>query len=111
MFDHQGKWAYNYWQVEENTKKHLTNVVTLIKEILQEEFEKYTPFLQIFKKSKVTVYDPEHGEIQLEVYLPINVQSLNTVPTVMPRIQRFYNRYIPDGQTLQNYYSVSTVLC
>ncbi|XP_041357844.1 uncharacterized protein LOC121374798 [Gigantopelta aegis] len=101
----EGVWAYNYWQVEENTMKHLMNIMTLMKEIIQEEFEKYTPFLQIFKKSKVTVYDPEHGEIQMEMYLPIPLQSLDTAPNVLPHITRAYNRYIPDGQTLQKYYN------
>jgi len=34
-----------------------------------------------FEKSSITVWDPEHGEIQTDVYLPLPVQTLDTLPT------------------------------
>ncbi|XP_046569575.1 uncharacterized protein LOC124277891 [Haliotis rubra] len=106
----EGVWAYNYWQVEENLKQHLQSIYEIIKEMIEEEVQKYREQLVFLEKSKVTVWDPEHGEIQIDLYLPIPLQSLDTLPEIQTYVQRAktaINTYIPDKATYQRYIPTS----
>jgi len=103
----QGKWAYNYWQVAENMKKHLLSITELLKEIVQEEVEVYTRHFQFLQKSHVTVWDPEHGEIQAELHLPVAMETLTSVPDVTPLVERYnrvVDRVVPSKDTVQYFY-------
>ncbi|XP_041357851.1 uncharacterized protein LOC121374806 [Gigantopelta aegis] len=73
-------WAYRYWDVETNMAKHLTSILDTLEKVLQKEMEEYTTHVYWLQKSNITVYDPKHGEIQAEVYLPFPVNSLDTLP-------------------------------
>lgn len=48
-------------------------------------------------RSKVTVYDPKNGEIQMEFHLPIPLKSLDVIPTVdlTPYITKA-NKFVPE---------------
>ncbi|XP_046361600.2 uncharacterized protein LOC124138779 [Haliotis rufescens] len=103
----EGVWAYNYWQVEENLQKHLSSIYEIIKEMVEEEIQKYRQYLNFLEKSKVTVWDPEHGEIQMDVYLPIPLKSLDSLPEVdsyVDRVKNAVDRYTPDRETIKQYY-------
>ncbi|XP_071116773.1 uncharacterized protein [Haliotis cracherodii] len=102
----EGVWAFNYWQVEENLKQHLQSIYDILKEMVEEEVQKYREQLVFLEKSKVTVWDPQHGEIQIELYLPIPVQSLDTLPEIQTYVQKAktaISTYIPDRATYQRY--------
>ncbi|XP_076436385.1 uncharacterized protein LOC143275928 [Babylonia areolata] len=102
----QGVWAYNYWQVEDNLKKHLHSIATLLKEIVEEELHVYTHHFRFLQKSHVTVWDPEHGEIQAETYLPLAMETLDSLPDMTPLVTQ-YNEVmssVPDMDTVQYFY-------
>ncbi|KAK7501815.1 hypothetical protein BaRGS_00006901, partial [Batillaria attramentaria] len=97
-----------YQQVEENMKKHLHSIVNLIKEIIADEMEVYTAHFRFLKDSHVTVWDPEHGEVQVEVSLPVPMETLDSLPDVTPIIREYnnaVNTYVPDRETIQDLYN------
>ncbi|KAK7094147.1 hypothetical protein V1264_007812 [Littorina saxatilis] len=103
----QGAWAYKYWQVEENMKNHLHSIATLLKEIVQEEMEIYTRHFRFLQKSHVTVWDPEHGEIQVETQLPVAMETLDSMPDVTPLVEQYndvVDTMVPDMDTVQYFY-------
>lgn len=103
----QGVWAYHYWQVEENLQKHLRSIVTLLKEIVQEELEVYTRHFRFLKDSHVTVWDPEHGEIQAEIRLPVAMETLDSMPDMTPLVEQYndaVDNLVPDMDTVQYFY-------
>ena len=53
-----------------------------ILEEIETELDKLTATIIRLEKSAVTVYDPAHGEIQMELHLPIAIKSLDSVPVV-----------------------------
>ncbi|XP_076472801.1 uncharacterized protein LOC143302134 isoform X1 [Babylonia areolata] len=102
----QGVWAYNYWQMEENLEKHLHSIATLLKEIIEEELEIYARHFRFLQKSHVTVWDPEHGEIQAEIHLPVAMETLDSMPDMTPLVTK-YNEVmnsVPDMDTVQYFY-------
>lgn len=113
----QGAWAYRYWQVEENARRQVKNVVELISEAIMEEFEKLTEKLAFLKQSKVTVYDPELGEIQVDVVLPLHFKSLREMPdlqfyeTYLQQANDAIDQYVPAKSTVLHYYSQVSTIC
>ena len=111
----QGVWAYNYWQVEENLKKHLISIAELLKEIVQEEVEMYTRHFRFLQQSHVTVWDPAHGEVQAELALPVAMDTLTALPDVTPLLDRYndvVDTVVPSKDTAQYFYdNVSICLC
>ncbi|GFO07586.1 apolipophorin [Plakobranchus ocellatus] len=93
-------WAYNYWQVEENIHKHTQSILKLIEEIVQDELKQYIEELERVYHP-ITVWDPEHGEIQAEFQLPVDVERLDQVPDVS-RLTDQVAAYLPDAYTLSN---------
>ncbi|KAL8597069.1 hypothetical protein ACOMHN_057558 [Nucella lapillus] len=102
----QGLWAYHYWEVEENLKKHLHSIATLLKEIVQEEMEIYTRHFRFLQQSHVTVWDPEHGEVQAETHLPVAMETLDSMPDVTPLVTQYQEvmKSMPDMDTVQYFY-------
>ena len=103
----QGLWAYHYWQVEENVKKHLRSIATLLKEIVQEELEMYTGHFRFLQDSHVTVWDPEHGEIQAEIRLPVAMETLDSMPDVTPLVEQYndaVDNMSPNMDAVQYFY-------
>ena len=102
-------WAYKYWEMETNLAKHFTSLLDTLEEVLQEEMEEYTTHLYWLQSSNVTVYDPKNGEIQMEVYLPFPVNSLNTLPgfqAYFNRINSYTNYYVDKIQTMEKLVSL-----
>ncbi len=108
-------WAYNYWKVEENLKKHMESIYEMIKELVEEEFYNYREKLVFLEKSRITVWDPEHGEIQMELYLPVPLESLDTLPELdtsyLEKAKNTLKKYIPEKKTLQKYYERVSYSC
>lgn len=109
----QGKWAYNYWEVEENVVELAKSLVKNVRELISEEIKDMRDSILNLDKSRVIVYDPQRGEIQLEIFLPVAVKSLREVPdTSVPKYIRAYkkfaNSYIPSRNfsVYDTYYSL-----
>ncbi|XP_070194611.1 uncharacterized protein [Littorina saxatilis] len=104
----QGAWAYQYWQVEKNAQKHAASILKMAKELAAQQLEKLTEKFSFLKKSKVTVYDPEQGEIQVEVFLPVALKSLQELPDLSFYVKQaddVMDRYVPDKDTVLHYYN------
>ncbi|KAL8574772.1 hypothetical protein ACOMHN_035315 [Nucella lapillus] len=102
----EGVWARDYWQAEENLHKHLASIATLLEEIVEEELQEYTRHFRFLQKSHVTVWDPEHGEIQAEIHLPLSMETFDSVPDVTPLVTQYNNvmKKVPDMDTVQYFY-------
>ena len=66
-------------------------------EEIEKELNEIRATIIRFEKSSVTVYDPAHGEIQMELHLPVPLKSLDTIPDVdlVPYINKV-KKYIPN---------------
>lgn len=97
---HQVQDAYKYWDVQE----HSTSVAQFLMDWIREEVEKEISDIKAtilnLKKTTLTVYDPEHGEIQAEIHLPIPVKSLDVIPEVNVDFSRL-QKYVPEMPTIQ----------
>ena len=49
---------------------------------MMKDLLKLKRFVMTATLSPVTIYDPEHGEIQAEFFLPIPLKSLDTLPVI-----------------------------
>merc|ERR1712048_924562 len=88
-------------------KKHLMSIATLLKEIVQEEVALYTRHFRFLEKSHVTVWNPEHGEIQAELALPVAMDTLTSMPDVSPLVERYndvVDTVVPSKDTVQYFY-------
>merc|ERR1719410_1742161 len=68
----------------------------LVREEIEEEFSILKHAVANLKGTKATVFDLSNGEIQMDTYLPIAMQSLTTLPTVS--LSKHYQKmksYIP----------------
>ncbi|GFR65207.1 apolipophorin [Elysia marginata] len=72
----------------------MQRVTKMTKNILLMELAKLKKTIMDFRKTKVIVYDPERGELQLEMYLPIPLKSLYEAPELNPE------RYVAHAQRL-----------
>ncbi|XP_060574103.1 apolipophorins-like [Ruditapes philippinarum] len=79
---YQGYNAYKYWEIRENTEMVGKAVAEWVKEEIEKELSDLKAFVLNLMKTKVTVYDPSNGEIQMEVHLPIPLKSLDVIPKV-----------------------------
>jgi len=101
----QSAWAYNYWDVEKNMKENIDHIITLLREIVEMELKEFSESCRALNKNPITVWDPEHGEIQAELSLPIDVNSLQEVPDVSPLVKKANKVakqvavYLPDQTT------------
>ncbi|KAL8574776.1 hypothetical protein ACOMHN_035319 [Nucella lapillus] len=102
----EGVRARDYWQAEENLHKHLASIATLLEEIVEEELQEYTRHFRFLQKSHVTVWDPEHAEIQAEIHLPLAMETFDSVPDVTPLVTQYNNvmKKVPDMDTVQYFY-------
>ena len=90
--------AYKYWEVKENAQAVIDAIIEWVKEEVERELSDVQATLINIAKPEVTVYDPENGEIQTEVHLPLPVESLDTIPSV--DVTPFVNKarqYIPEA--------------
>jgi len=84
----QSAWAYNYWDVEKNLKENLENIMDLLVAIVEEEVKEMADNCKTLYKSPITVWDPEHGEIQAQVKLPFNWEKLDDIPDFSPLVKK-----------------------
>ena len=78
----QGKNAYKYWEIREHVETVAKAISDWVREEIENEIADIKATVLRFKKTTLTVYDLEHGEIQAEVHLPIPLKSLDALPTV-----------------------------
>lgn len=50
--------------------------VNFIKKDIEEEFSNLRDIILDMKKTKITVYDPKKGHIEMDIYLPLEMKSL-----------------------------------
>ncbi|GFS01680.1 apolipophorin [Elysia marginata] len=98
----QGVWAYSYWQLEKNIFKHSENILRLIEEIVRDELSQYAEEIKRVYYP-ITVWDPEHGEVQAEFRLPVDVTRLDEMPDLSPLAKRF-TIYLPEQSTMEAIY-------
>lgn len=79
----QASSAYKYWELEENIQSVFAKVVELIKKDIQEDFDSLRDLIVDLKKTKVTVYDPKKGHFEMDIYLPLEMQSLTQVRRII----------------------------
>ena len=78
----QGADAYKHWEVEENAKAMVDAVYDYMLEIVYDELDSLKNTVTHMQNTRVTVYDPAHGEIQMDTYLPVDVTTLRELPRV-----------------------------
>ncbi|XP_046338509.2 uncharacterized protein LOC124119888 [Haliotis rufescens] len=84
-------------------EEHLQKIPNLVKR----ELTNYTRDALTIYNPQITAWDPEHGEIQIELCLPIPLRSLDRLPDVQPYVQNAkatVSKYIPDKTTLERLY-------
>ena len=94
--------------MEENIQEHLRSIFETLKDLIEDEVKQYRDQLVFLQKTRITVWDPAHGEIQAELYLPIPLESLKELPDVQPYVQQAQtsvNKYIPQRSTITRYYN------
>lgn len=85
-----GRDAYTHWEVEENTKAVVDSVYDLVMEVVYEELDTLKESLAHTSNSKITVYNPAQGEIQMDTYLPVDVTTLREFPRVSDSFDMTY---------------------
>ncbi|XP_012938713.2 uncharacterized protein LOC101848113 [Aplysia californica] len=101
----QGTWAYKYWNVEENLKKNLASIMTLLREIVEDELKEFTIQTKSLYQNPITVWMPEQGEIQVQLPLPFTLRRLDQVPDLSPLVNKVEEigqevvSYLPDQGT------------
>ncbi|XP_056021701.1 uncharacterized protein LOC130054813 [Ostrea edulis] len=88
--------AYKFWEVEENIKSVMTNIFDMIKKDIEEEFAILKTSISNLQNSRITVFNPKSGEIQMDTYLPLAMPSLRELPkiSVAKYVNRFHS-YVP----------------
>ena len=96
----QSRNAYKYWEVRENSEAVASAIFDWIKEEVDRELSDIKAILvNLRNTTTITVYDPEHGEIQAEVRLPFALKSLDEVPTYVFDTSKI-QKYIPTMPTI-----------
>ena len=65
------------------------------------------------ENSQMTVWDPQHGEAQAQIRLPIVMETLNSIPDMTPLVNRYNDvmEAMPDRDSVQYFYdNVSGVI-
>ncbi|XP_067678851.1 uncharacterized protein [Haliotis asinina] len=93
-------WAYKYWDLDSNLRLTMLRLYEASRDMIFMELNKLKDSLVDLDKSRVIVYDPLNGELQVELYLPIPLKSLAEAPDFnirryVHKMKTFANRYIP----------------
>lgn len=82
--------------MEENIKSVMTNIFDMIKKDIEEEFAILKNSISNLQNSRITVFNPKSGEIQMDTYLPVAMPSLRELPkiSVTKYVNRFHS-YVP----------------
>ncbi|GFO03307.1 apolipophorin [Plakobranchus ocellatus] len=83
-----------HYKMESTLGTAMQRLSEMTKNLLLMELAKMKRTIMDFRKSRVTVYDPEHGELQFELYLPVPLKSLYDEPQLNPEL------YITQAQRL-----------
>ncbi|XP_071118647.1 uncharacterized protein [Haliotis cracherodii] len=92
-----------YQEGESILEEHLQKIPNLV----NRELTNYTRDALTKYKPQITVWHPEHGEIQIELSLPIPLRSLDRLPDVQTYVQNAkttVSKYIPDRTSLKRWY-------
>ena len=62
--------------------------------------------LHLPQQSRVSVWDPQHGEVQAEIHLPVAMETLDSMPDVTPWVEQYNDvmNSLPDEDTVQYFY-------
>ena len=74
--------ANSYWDWEENVEDMFESVLLWLERELLETLETIERELPKPGFAQFTVYDPAHGEVQVEFHLPVPLKSLDSLPVV-----------------------------
>ena len=85
----QARWAHQYWRTEESLKRHLVSAARLLEEIVREELALYAKHFRFLRDSRVTVWQPERGEVQAELHLPVAMETLTSAPDAAPLVAHY----------------------
>ncbi|XP_035827340.1 uncharacterized protein LOC101854594 [Aplysia californica] len=77
----EAKWAYAYWEVEENLQKNIHTLMKLLQEIIEDELKE---LVDSTYRNPITVFDPERGVLVLDLDLPISVDRIDQLPDLEP---------------------------
>ena len=52
------------------------------------------------------MWDPQHGEVQAEIHLPVAMETLDSMPDVTPWVEQYNDvmNSLPDEDTVQYFY-------
>lgn len=94
------------WQLMKYLEDLFKGALQKEEEVARQKLNEIEAFIQRHLKLPFTVYDPTHGEIQIEQYLPIPVYSLDVMPVI--DLMQYLHKYehikemIPDRISLPN---------
>lgn len=88
----------------EAAEAYLRDEIVIAEQKLEEKLRRLEKILMGHFKSPFTVYDPAHGEIQMELYSIIPLQSLDRFPDInfveniekLGRLKTYLSNNIPD---------------
>lgn len=93
-------WTYKYWDLDSNLRLTMLRLYEASRDMIFMEMNKLKDSLVDLDKSRVIVYDPLNGELQVELYLPVPLKSLAEAPDFnirryIRKVKNFVDRYIP----------------
>ncbi|CAG5119505.1 unnamed protein product, partial [Candidula unifasciata] len=78
-----------HWNMEQTMDAGVKRIIDLSKNLILMELMKLRSYLVDFEKSRVIVFDPERGELQCEIHLPIPLKSLTEAPEI--KVDKYFN--------------------
>lgn len=86
----QTVWAYQYWHVEHNMQLAMHQLIELARDVTLLEITRIKNAIVDLDKSRIIIFDPQNGEMQFEVYMPVSMKSLAEAPDL--RLNKYINR-------------------
>jgi hypothetical protein len=77
------------WNLEQTMDAAIKGAVDLSKNLILMELIRLKNYLIDLEKTRVIVYDPQKGELQFEIHLPVPLKSLTEAPEI--NIQKYWN--------------------
>lgn len=84
----QGRWAYNYWEVDEQLQQLAERLALRLRDELVSEIDAVLHL----DRNRITVWDPEHGRVAAQLYLPLEWPRFDALPNV--------NKYVAIAELL-----------
>lgn len=103
------QWAVKYMEVEKKARQAVDWMKDQSIETAKDKALEWTKNYLQLEKTRFTVWDPQRGDFQVEIYLPITLRDLQTLPKIdvkkyVVRARNFINKYMPDNIYVWDYY-------